>query len=94
MTFAIIETLQNCGKPKMIERAAEDVNKAVREINRGKKLTKVDRWTTFLALPASVLEFCCSLPPIISLPLGIYGISSYFSHKHMDANNNWIRIIR
>lgn len=90
----LLEVLKSSGKSTMIEKAASDVRKAVSEINRGRSLTTVDKWATFLALPASILEFYYSIPPIASIPLGVYGVSSFLKHKHIANRNNWIRIVR
>lgn len=90
----LLDVLKSSGKAKMIEKAASDVGKAVSEINRGQNLTTVDKWTTFLALPASILEYYYSIPPVASIPLGVYGVSSYLKHQHILKKNNWIRIVR
>lgn len=90
----LLYILENDSKEKMIEQAAIDVNKAVKELNRGQELSKIDRWTIFSALPVGVLEFLYSMPPILSLPLSIFGISSYLTQKQINKNNNWIRVVR
>lgn len=90
----LLYTLENDSREKMIEQAAISVNKAVKELNKGKKLSEIDKWTVFSALPAGVLEFLCAMPPILSLPLSVFGISSYLTQKQIRKKNNWIRIVR
>lgn len=86
--------LESEGKEKMIIQASNDVKKASSELCRGEESTAVDKWSIFLALPAGLLEYYLSLPPIFSMPLSIYGISSYFRKKYMVDRNCWIRIVR
>lgn len=90
----LLDIIENEGREKMIEQAAINVNKAARELNKGKELSKIDKWSIFLALPVSALEFLCTMPPIVSLPLSVFGISSYLTQKHIQKRNNWIRVVR
>lgn len=90
----LLYILENDGRERMIKQAAINVNKAVEELNKYKLLSKVDKWTIFAALPVGILEFICTMPPIISLPLSVFGISSYLTQTHIKKNNNWIRVVR
>ena len=86
--------LSSEGREKMIIKASEDVRKAAKELCRGEETTAIDKWSLFCALPAGLLEFYLSIPPFISLPLSVYGISSYFKKKYVSDKHGWIRIIR
>lgn len=90
----LLFTLENDSREKMIEQAAISVNKAATELNKGKKLSEIDKWTIFSALPVGVLEFLCAMPPILSLPLSVFGVSSYLTQKQISKKNNWIRVVR
>lgn len=82
------------GKEKMLIQAANDVKKAAKELCQGEKTTAIDKFSLYFALPAGLLEYYASLPPIISIPLTICGISSYCRKKYMVDKNSWVRIIR
>lgn len=90
----LLYTLENDSREKMIEQAAISVYKAATELNKGKKLSEIDKWTIFSALPVGVLEFLCAMPPILSLPLSVFGVSSYLTQKQISKKNNWIRVVR
>ncbi len=88
------KVLSTEGREKMILQASEDVKKAAAELCRGEETTAVDKWSLFCALPAGLLEFYLSIPPIASIPLSVCGISSYFKKQYVKDKHGWIRIIR
>ena len=92
-----IDNLENIliteGKEKMIIEASKDVEKAAKELS-GLDNTPVDTWTTFISLPATLLETYFHLPPIVSLPIAVYGISSYCKKKYIEDKHGWIRVVR
>lgn len=90
----LLYTLENDSREKMIEQAAISVNKAAAEFNKGKKLSKIDKWSIIIAAPAGVLEYLNSMPPIVSLPLSVFGVSSYLTQKQIRKKNNWIWVVR
>lgn len=90
----LLYILQTENREAMITKASSDVEKAIKELNRGQKLVNIDKWQIFLSLPAGVLEYYLSMPPIFSVPLSVYGISSYLTSRHIISKNNWVRVVR
>jgi len=87
------KVLASDGREKMIIQATKDVEKSSKELFKLEK-TKVDTWCTFISLPATILEYYKNLPPVVSIPLSVIGISSFFHKKYVEDKHGWIRVIR
>lgn len=86
--------LKTKGNNAMVAKAVSSVEKAVNELNQAKSLSKVDKWSLFLSLPIAAIETMTTMPPVLSIPMTLFGLYSYTKQKRIIQDNNWIEVIR
>lgn len=64
------------------------IARASRDLARGTKTAKVNKWITYMSVPLNTLS------PILSTSLGLLGAIATFVDDHYIKRNNWLNVVR
>jgi len=90
----LIERSLKHGEQRAIKRANKEITKAVNDLNRGKRLSKVNRWISYLSLPIGIIEASFGMPPVMGILTGVSSSSTAYNANQMVKHNNWIQVVR
>lgn len=82
------------GNTNIIQHIDQDIEKAIKELNKSEIVSKVSSMATYASLPISIAETVLSIFPVIGLTTGVVGVATTATTSYFKKQNNWINIVR
>ncbi|WDE02143.1 hypothetical protein [Thalassomonas actiniarum] len=82
------------GETHALRKANKIIAGAAKELNKGFELQKVSKWSTYMSLPISGIEYLFGLPPISGISVGVIGAASTAYSNQLVGKNDWMSVIR
>lgn len=80
----------NEGIGKLVD---NEVDLALRDLQRGEVLSKVSSWSTYLSIPVTSIEMILGIPSVVGITAGVLGTFSTYRSNNLINRSSWINVV-